>query len=82
MRSYTLSLGFRYLFGVAPVNADETLGGLHILYPRQEANTPPVPRQALGWALQPGQDIHYDLACPTAESAGRLVALALPPKRA
>ena len=58
--------------GVAPVNADETLGGLHILYPRQ----------ALGWALRPGQDIHYDLACPTAESAGRLVALALHPKRA
>ena len=57
---------------MAPVNADETLGGLHILYPRQ----------ALGWALRPGQDIHYDLACPTAESAGRLVALALHPKRA
>lgn len=57
---------------MAPVNADETLGGLHILYPRQ----------ALGWALRPGQDIHYDLACPTAESAGRLVAQALPPKRA
>ena len=56
---------------MAPVNADETLGGLHILYPRQ----------ALGWALRPGQDIHYDLTCPTAESAGRLVALALPPPK-
>lgn len=74
VQTQTRELLFKYLYSVCPVNDDETLEGLWILYGWLKPESEPMPVTARKWAAKPGVDVHYEEVSPMVTDVGRLAA--------